>query len=118
MVTVSLPFPISQNRIWRRSGNRIHISKEYADWKAQADGMFLQQRKDCGDPIDGHFTYHFVFAEQERKGRRDGDNLQKCVLDWCQRAGLIKDDKYCDGGSWSWGPVDGVFVRLYKVMVA
>lgn len=118
VVSLTLPFPISQNRIWRRSGNRIHISKEYAEWKAEADAAFLQQRKKCGEPIDGHFSYHFVFDESERKNRRDGDNLQKCVLDWCQRAGLIQDDKFADSGSWSWGPVTGVFVRLYKVAVA
>lgn len=118
MPTVSLPFPISQNRIWRKSGTRIHISKEYADWKAEADAMFLQQRKDCGEPITGHFTYHFIFDDRQRKGRKDGDNLQKAPLDWAQRAGLIVDDKLCDGGSWSWGPVDGMLMRLYKVMVA
>lgn len=115
MVTLSLPFPPSQNRIWRRSGTRIHRSTEYNSWETEAIAVYHAQRKNAGEPIFGHFTYHIVFDEKRRKVARDGDNRQKAVLDFLQHVGLIEDDKFADAGSWSWGPIEHgtCFVRIY-----
>lgn len=115
MVTLTLPFPPSQNRIWRLSGTRVHRSNEYNTWEVEAAAAYFAQRKDAGDPILGHFTYHIVLDEKRRKIARDGDNRQKAVLDFLQHAGLIKDDRFADAGSWSWGPIEPgtCFVRIY-----
>ena len=69
MVTLSLPFPVSTNRLWRGTGRRIRLSDEYKAWKEEA-GWFIQQQKiGAGTPVKGNFTYHIVLAESERKRR-------------------------------------------------
>lgn len=123
MVTLSLPFPPTANHtngIGRRKNGTAYIySKEnLRQFKKDAHVMYLEQRHRCGDPIKGHFTYHIVLDESKRRSINDGQNREKYVLDFCQDVGLIENDKLADGGSWSWGPVDGCFVRLYKVIVA
>lgn len=115
MVTLTLPFPVSVNRIWRHGKGKTFISKQYAAWKGAAHVAYLQQRKSVGEPVAGNFTYHIILDEKRRKQARDGDNRGKVVLDFLQDVGLIVDDKFADAGSWSWGPVDGCMVRVYKV---
>jgi Holliday junction resolvase RusA-like endonuclease len=114
MVTLELPFPPSANSIWRRGKHSTYISKQYAAWKKAAGDAFLMQKRGCGTPIDGHFTYHITLNEKRRKVARDGDNRTKVVLDFVQAMGLIVDDKFADAGGWSWGPVEGCTVRLFK----
>ena len=120
MVTLSLPFPVSTNRLWRGTGRRVRLSDEYKAWKEEA-GWFIQQQKiGAGTPVKGNFTYHIVLAESERKAKngaaRDGDNFLKAPLDLLQAHGLIENDNLADAGSWSWGPVDPgtCFVRVFK----
>lgn len=36
------------------------------------------------------------------KRRRDGDNFWKASLDYIVRIGLIKDDSYCEKGTFCW----------------
>jgi len=115
MVTLSLPFPPSANRLWRTGNGRTYLSPQYREWKDAALVSYLQQKRDAGQPIEGTFTYHIVLDEKKRKQARDGDNRGKGVLDFLQSVGLIVDDKYADAGSWSWGPCEPgtCFVRLF-----
>lgn len=113
MVTITLPFPVSVNRMWRRGKNSTYISDQYRKWKDDALVSFLQQKRTAGQPIKGNFTYHIVLDEKRRKVARDGDNRGKGCLDFLQAVGLIEDDKLADAGSWSWGPVEGCFIRIY-----
>ncbi len=115
MVVIDLPFPISANRMWRRSGSRIHISKEYAAWKSEADAMFMQQKRAAGKPIKGAFTYHIALDGTRWPKASDGDNRGKCLLDFLQRVGLIENDKYAASGTWSWAPVKGCTVAVRPV---
>ncbi len=108
--SVNLPFPPSTNRLWRTSYNRVHISTEYARWKRTADGMFYEQFSNKRPQrIEFLFTIHIVLGRQFRGGSNgragytDGDNRTKAVLDWCQRAGLVKDDKFCEAWPGEWG---------------
>lgn len=117
MVALSLPYPVSTNRIWRHSKGRTHSSPEYAKWRDEALGMYQEQKRELGTPVVGHFTYHIVLNEKKRHGNADGDNRTKCVLDFLEKVGLIENDKYADGGSWSWGPLDetqGCFVQVWQ----
>jgi Holliday junction resolvase RusA-like endonuclease len=114
MVHLELPFPPSANSIWRRGKHSTYISKSYDAWKKAAGDAFLMQKRGCGTPIAGNFTYHITLNEKRRKVARDGDNRTKVVLDFVQAMGLIVDDKFADAGSWSWGPVEGCVVRLFK----
>jgi Holliday junction resolvase RusA-like endonuclease len=111
---IELPFPVSANRMWRRSGTRIHLSEQYTKWKAEADGYFLQQKKGL-KPVKGNFLYHYTIDAKRRAVARDGDNRGKCLLDYAQRVGLIEDDKLANGGSWNWGPVDGCVLTISEV---
>lgn len=115
MVTLTLPFPVSVNRIWRQGKGNTYLSPQYKAWKDEAYVAYIQQRKTVGTPVDGNFTYHIILDEKRRKQARDGDNRGKVILDFLQDVGLIVDDKLADAGSWSWGPVDGCMVRVHKV---
>lgn len=115
MVTLSLPFPPSQNNLWRGASKGHYLSDAYKKWRDAADVAFQQQRRHVGTPIKGHFTYHIVLDEKKR-ANRDGDNFSKAVLDHLQRLELIENDKLADAGSWSWGPVEPntCFIRAYQ----
>ena len=119
MVTLSLPFPPSQNGLFSNFGRKRVRSERYLNWEGEAYFAFLEQKKECGRPIKGNFTYHLVLDEGKR-ANRDGDNFNKAVLDFLQKFGLIENDKFADAGSWSWGPCDPgtCFVRLYPKVSA
>lgn len=121
MVTLSLPFPPTLNHAKgigrRKDGSAFMYSKDnLKQFKKDAHGFYLEQKRDCGEPIKGNFTYHIVLDEKRRPVARDGDNRGKYVLDFLQSVGLIEDDKLADAGSWSWGPVEKntCFVRVFK----
>ena len=109
--TLCLPFPISANRLWRKSRSVVHISQEYKSWKLEAEGWYVQQRKST-PRIPGNFTYHLTLDKTRRKVARDGDNRCKCVLDFIQRMDLIEDDKLADSGTWEWGEADGCVISV------
>ena len=122
MPTLTLPMPPSVNELHTNGNGRRFRSKAYMDWLKQAEGMFLTQKRTYGQPVDGHFTYHVILDETKRglgvqgdRYAKDGSNYDsKALLDFLQHVGVIKNDKYADAGSWSWGPVAGCFVRVYS----
>lgn len=119
MVVLDIPFPPSANRLTRhgvRNGKRVsYTNPDYASWRKEAEGMYWQQKRNAGRPIKGAFTYHLVLDERRWPKASDGDNRQKAALDFLQAVGLIQDDKYAAGGSWSWGPVTGARITAYPV---
>jgi hypothetical protein len=109
MIRLALPFPPSvnhANRIGRnRATGRPRVFESVAKraFVREADGMFLQQKRDLASQrIAGPFTYHLVLNEALRSSNADGDNRAKYALDFAQRVGLIEDDKLAIGGSWRW----------------
>lgn len=119
MVILDLPFPPSANRLTRHSakGGKLlsYTNPDYASWRKEAEGMFLQQKKYCGTPIKGFFSYQIALDKTRWPMARDGDNRSKAVLDFLQAMGLIEDDKFAVAGSWSWAPVSGCFVQAHAV---
>jgi Holliday junction resolvase RusA-like endonuclease len=109
--TLALPFPISANRLWRKSRNVVHISQEYKAWKIEADGWYMQQKQNT-DRVTGPFTYHVTLDERRRSVAKDGDNRVKCLLDYLQRVERIVDDKHANGGTWAWGEADGCIITV------
>lgn len=101
---LTLPFPPSQNNLWKGASKGHYSSDAYKKWKAAADVAYQQQRRHIGTPIKGNFTYHITLDEKKR-ANRDGDNFTKAVLDQLQRLELIENDKLANAGSWTWGPV-------------
>lgn len=116
---IDLPFPISANRLWRSSSQlvhtrrgsvlgapRVHLSPQYRAWLDQADRLYLTQKRGIGPvrPL-GRFRVDLRLAAAKRDARQDGDNLQKCVLDWLQRVEIIRNDSLCEAGSWAWADI-------------
>lgn len=115
MVTLSLPFPPSQNTLFKNIRRGRVRTERYLDWEGEAYYAWLEQKKTCGEPVKGNFTYHIVLDETKR-ANRDGDNFNKAVLDFLQKFGVIENDNLADAGSWSWGPVEKntCFIRVYQ----
>jgi len=101
-IVIDLPFPTSVNRLWRVGVRSLSNSPEYKAWKREAAGMFWLQYAKTRPQKLGSFKISIVLDEN-RRSRSDGDNRIKAVLDFCQAAGLVGNDRNCDGGSWSWG---------------
>jgi crossover junction endodeoxyribonuclease RusA len=102
-ITVSLPFPPSANRLWRHSRGRVHVSSEYARWLRQADAA-VQDQDLCKCPMLGRHVLE-VQLSTRLIDRCDADNRVKAVLDWCQRAHLIDNDRNCRKASVEWANI-------------
>lgn len=112
-IYLALPWPPSVNEAnevgtSRKTGKPVLFSGDAKRaFIKEADGMFLQQKRSLkGQSIDGPFTYHLTLNESLRTPAMDGDNRGKYALDFCQRVGLISNDKWAEGGSWAWGPCE------------
>ena len=104
-IVLDLPFPPSENHLWGIARGRLVNSAKYKAWKKESDGMFYVQfvRKKRPEPLK-NFTVSIVLNERRRiPGVNDSQNYLKAPIDYCQRAGLVRNDADCDGGSWSWG---------------
>ena len=108
---LDLPMPPSLNSVARIGKSRatgkafVFSDRRKMTFFREAEVCFLKQKRYV-TRIEGHFTYHLTLNEMQRHGNADGDNRQKYVLDFLQRVGVIANDKYADGGSWSWGPCE------------
>ncbi len=101
-IVVDLPMPPSTNRLWRIVGKRLVTSAVYEGWRREAHGMFYQQHARNRPKPMQRFTISIVL-DQRKRGISDSDNRLKAVLDFCQAAGLVTNDRGCDGGTWAWG---------------
>ena len=101
-IELSLPFPPSSNKIWRYHAKHVAISPEYLKWKKTAWAMFLQQFGHVRPEALDHFQIKVTLDERQR-GRSDGDNRLKAVLDFVQAVKLVKNDCDCDLIICKWG---------------
>ena len=109
IVEVILPYPPSANRLWRRSGKRIHKSAQYQAWLTDAAWTARSQRQGA---IVGPYALSLQ-AKRPDKRRRDLDNLIKPVSDALTQAGVIADDCWAEMISMRWVTQgDGVHVRV------
>lgn len=120
MVVLDLPFPPSANRLTRHAATKTgkllsYTNPDYDSWKVEAEGMYQQQKRSCGGPIKGFFSYHIALDKTRWPKASDGDNRSKAVLDFLQAMELIEDDKFAVSGSWSWAPVNGCLVQVHPV---
>ena len=103
-ITLDLPFPPSTNRIWRqaplvaasRPRGREYRSKEYTDWLNAADMYVISTRQFPKQKIHGPFGC--LIDLNRKRGRGDGDNRIKALLDWCQSREIIRNDSDCRYG--------------------
>lgn len=95
MATVKLPYPISANRYWRRSGHFLHVSAEAKKYKRDAHLLAIAAKI---RPIDGAvFMSVRVSPRLTKKGAEskvllDLDNCLKVLID-CLIGIAYADDK-------------------------
>lgn len=107
---INLPFPPSLNHansVGKDKAGKIKFypSEEKRKFVKDADDMMWEQQRHL-KPVRGPFTFHITLNENLRNPLSDGDNRGKYVLDFLQRVHLIDNDKFAQGGSWSWGPCE------------
>lgn len=94
-IQVTLPFPISVNRIWRSKGKSVYRSPAYVQWLKQAGLAWLTQRPTSKyKRIEGPYALHAVFYPPDKR-HRDLGNLEKVIQDFAQSVGIIENDSFC-----------------------
>lgn len=99
MIRIELPFPPSQNRLWRMGRHRrtrkriMYRSPHYLRWLKDADIQWLMQKpRGPFKTVEGAFKVHLKLSRPDRRSR-DSDNYLKAPLDWAQRVQIIANDK-------------------------
>lgn len=107
MISVSLPYPPSANRLWRAVRGRQIKSAEYRSWLLAAQAAITGA---CiGGSMPGEYVLEIVATRPDRRGR-DIDNLIKPISDAIAAAGLVSNDSLAHGVSAFWSrsaPVKG-----------
>jgi crossover junction endodeoxyribonuclease RusA len=112
LVSVTLPYPPSANRMWRHVGKKVLRSREYEAWRAQC-GLIIRQETN-GFGLAGPYAMTVQVGRPDRR-RRDLDNLLKPIGDVMVLAGAVEDDCHCQRIDASWSDeVTGVHVRLLQ----
>lgn len=90
-ISLDLPWPPTQNHIWRKGRGRVYRNPKYLDWIAEAGWKIKAANP---KPIQGRFGA-FVTLYPPNKREIDVDNRTKVLLDLAQRMGLIENDSKC-----------------------
>lgn len=90
---LTLPWPPSTNRYWRRVGGRVLISAEGRAYRTTVGTAVLQQRP--GRFGAARLAMHITATPGDRR-RRDLDNLLKALQDSLEHAGVYADDGQID----------------------
>ena len=94
MISLTLPWPPSVNRIWRCVGGRVLLSAEGRAYR-QAVAVAVLEQHGAGDPLAGRLSMTIEAYPPDRR-RRDVDNMAKAILDSLERAGVYKNDAQID----------------------
>ena len=89
---LTLPYPPSMNRYWRRSGRHMHLSKEAVQYRGKVAELIVSAHFES---MPGRLAMHIQMFPPDRR-RRDIDNIQKPVLDALEHAGAFIDDEQID----------------------
>lgn len=108
-LTLSLPYPVSMNRLWMRGKTGMVKTPRYATW-FQAAGLELNVQRP--GRIEGAFAADILIQRKDKR-RRDLDNLTKGLLDLLQAHGVIEDDSLLDDLRLRWSTsIKGAEVSL------
>jgi crossover junction endodeoxyribonuclease RusA len=86
-LSVKLPWPPSVNHYWKARGGGRFIAPRARAW---LDGAVLLLRA-SGVRFDGQVVVRMYLSPPDRR-KRDGDNLEKAIMDALVKAGVIVDD--------------------------
>jgi crossover junction endodeoxyribonuclease RusA len=84
---VRLPWPPSVNHYWKARGSRRFISPMAKAWLQEAILLLRATRVRFKGPVKVS-----LFLSPPDRRRRDGDNLEKAIMDALVKAGVIQDD--------------------------
>jgi crossover junction endodeoxyribonuclease RusA len=84
---VRLPWPPSVNHYWKARGSRRFVSPTAKAWLEEAVLLL----RAAGVRFDGPVKVSMLLSPPDRR-KRDGDNLEKAVMDALVKAGVIQDD--------------------------
>jgi hypothetical protein len=117
MIVLHLPWPPSVNSANNYGRKGYYPSAEKKKFFNEASNLYLTQKRSLnGLRVEGPFTYHLVLNRSMRHPLADGDNRGKYPLDCAQKFGLIDNDKFAEGGSWSWGECEhGAMLSIHPV---
>ena len=91
MISLTLPFPISVNRLYDNSKRGRVKTDRYQAWLTEAGWELKAQGQ---KPVTGLYAMQIVLNEADKR-RRDIANFEKCVSDLLVKHGLIEDDYLC-----------------------
>jgi crossover junction endodeoxyribonuclease RusA len=90
-MTLTLPYPPSNNRYYRHNRGRIHISTEGLGYRLAV----LERRPRAGWPMTGRLRM-LIEVTPSRKVSQDLDNIPKCICDALQYARIYDNDNQID----------------------
>jgi Holliday junction resolvase RusA-like endonuclease len=94
VISVDLPWPPSQNAIWRknyRAKKGVYLNPKYGAWLTEA-GWIVKAAK--LPPLKGWFGATIMLTPPDKR-KRDVDNSTKVLLDLAQKLGLVENDHLC-----------------------
>ena len=94
MISLTLPWPPSVNRIWRRVGNKTILSAEGREFRKIVQDICAINGL-SGKRIAGRLSVSITANPPDRR-KRDIDNLQKAPLDALTHAAVWEDDSQID----------------------
>ena len=116
MIVLSLPFPVSQNLIWRAfvqgRSTRTIKSETYRKWEAQAAPV-VEAEMVGREPYDVPVAVR-LHIRQPDKRRRDLDNMSKACLDQLNGR-VMTDDSLVHDLHLSWDTTPGEARALVTV---
>jgi crossover junction endodeoxyribonuclease RusA len=112
VVTLTLPYPPSQNHIWKRGRTGMYRAPRYMSWLTAAGYALSAQHPGC---IRGDYRIKITLGRPDKR-RRDLDNTEKVVSDLLVRHGVIEDDSKAVQISLAWSDrIEGCRVSLKAV---
>lgn len=106
--TLLIPFPISNNAIWRNFGSRTIKSERYRVWERAAS---TDVRRQNPTKIEGPYEIDIMLQRKDKR-RRDLGNYEKSVSDLLVTCGVVEDDCLAQRVTLFWGPVEGCKVTV------
>lgn len=101
MIRLHLPFPPSVNSLYGNGGNKRgrHKTQAYDAWiKLASVGIKDSHRMGLGP-----YSLSICLEPPDKKRSRDLGNLEKAVSDLLVMHGVVKDDRYCQRLTMTWG---------------
>lgn len=90
MIEITLPYPPSANRLWRKAQGKIHRSDDYKKWSDAARTLCRIALRHA-PAVHGPYILT-ILAERPDKRLRDLDNLIKPCSDALAHSGVVRDD--------------------------